>query len=157
MFIFHDLFRKELSLALSASILKTYQFEYSWEKIYPLLGATPNKEAGDIAFPLFLIAKEAKSNPALAAKTLDEGMTDLPDFVSKKLAMGPYLNFFFDFEKIAKKLIPSIIDGTHFKQQLTQNAPKTMIEYSQPNTHKELHVGHMRNLCYGILLQEIWE
>jgi len=24
-----------------------------------------------------------------------------------------------------------------------------MIEYSQPNTHKELHVGHMRNLCLG--------
>ena len=24
-----------------------------------------------------------------------------------------------------------------------------MIEYSQPNTHKILHVGHMRNLCLG--------
>jgi arginyl-tRNA synthetase len=24
-----------------------------------------------------------------------------------------------------------------------------MVEYSQPNTHKELHVGHMRNLCLG--------
>jgi arginyl-tRNA synthetase len=148
-FIFHDLFRKELSLALSASILKTYQFEYSWEKIYPLLGATPNKEAGDIAFPLFLIAKEAKTNPAMAAKTLDQAMIELPDFVAKKMAIGPYLNFFFDFEKIAAKLIPAIIDGTSFSQKLTKDAPKTMIEYSQPNTHKELHVGHMRNLCYG--------
>ncbi len=30
-----------------------------------------------------------------------------------------------------------------------QTSPKTMIEFSQPNTHKELHVGHMRNLCLG--------
>ena len=30
-----------------------------------------------------------------------------------------------------------------------------MIEYSQPNTHKELHVGHMRNLCLGNSIVEI--
>ena len=96
MFIFHDPFRKELSQALNSAISKTFKIEFSWEKIYPLLGATPNKDAGDVAFPLFLIAKEVKSNPALAAKTLDEGMSDLPNFISKKQAMGPYLNFFFD-------------------------------------------------------------
>ncbi|MFN8397516.1 MAG: arginine--tRNA ligase [Bacteroidia bacterium] len=27
-----------------------------------------------------------------------------------------------------------------------------MIEYSQPNTHKEMHVGYMRNLALGDLL-----
>ena len=38
------------------------------------------------------------------------------------------------------------------RKKLTDKTPKTMIEYSQPNTHKELHVGHMRNLCLGSAL-----
>lgn len=149
MFEYHDSFRKELSETLAAAIKSAFSVEFPWEKIYPLLGPTPSKEAGDLAFPLFLVAKEAKTNPAQAAKTLEAAFEKMPDFVLKKMAMGPYLNFFFDFSIIATKLVPSIIDGSAFKKKLTTNAPKTMIEYSQPNTHKELHVGHMRNLCYG--------
>ena len=69
--------------------------------------------------------------------------------MTNKKAMGPYLNFFFDYNKIADKIVPDILSGNLFQRKLTENTPKTMIEYSQPNTHKELHVGHMRNLCLG--------
>jgi arginyl-tRNA synthetase len=148
-FCYHDIFRKELAQAISLGIKNAFSLEIPWEKAYTLLGPTPSKEAGDLAFPLFIVAKEAKTAPPLAAKTLEEALTELPGFVTKKVAMGPYLNFFFDFNQISKDLVPSIISGEHFKQKLTENTPKTMIEYSQPNTHKELHVGHMRNLCYG--------
>lgn len=149
MFAYHDHFRKELSQSLSRGIKTAFSVDVPWEKVYGLLGPTPSKEAGDLAFPLFIIAKEAKTNPAQAAKALEAALTEMPSFVVKKQAMGPYLNFFFDFDGIAKKLLPGIVSGEHFKQKLTLETPKTMIEYSQPNTHKELHVGHMRNLCYG--------
>lgn len=149
MFIHHDCFRKELAQTLSIAIEKSFGFPLVWEKIYSLFGATPSKEAGDLAFPLFTIAKEARSNPAMAAKALEGALTNLPRFVTKTQAQGPYLNFFFDFNAVANNLIPNIISGQMFSQKLTENAPRTMIEYSQPNTHKELHVGHMRNLCLG--------
>lgn len=149
MFTYHDSFRKELSQSISQGIKDAFTLGFPWEKIYGLLGATPSKEVGDMAFPLFIVSKEAKMSPAQASKILDEKLNSLPDFVTKKLVAGPYLNFFFDFNKVAQKLIPAINEGTHFQQKLTENTPKTMIEYSQPNTHKELHVGHMRNLCYG--------
>ena len=32
-----------------------------------------------------------------------------------------------------------------------------MIEYSNVNTHKEYHVGHLRNLCYGDSVVRILE
>ena len=32
-----------------------------------------------------------------------------------------------------------------------------MIEYSQPNTHKEFHVGHLRNVCIGSALINIYK
>lgn len=149
MFLFHDSFRKELSQFLSSEIQQTLNVAVSWEKIYSLFGATPTKAAGDLAFPLFIVAKEAKTNPAQAAKMLEAASNQLPSFVLKKVAAGPYLNFFFDFNLIAQDLIPAIVSGDYFKQPLTENTPKTMIEYSQPNTHKEMHVGHMRNLCLG--------
>lgn len=148
MFIQHDYFKSELAKSLSFAIAKTFNITLPAERLYPLFAPTPSKEAGDLAFPLFLVAKEAKTNPAQAAKTL-EASVELPEFVIKKNALGPYLNFFFDFNAIAKKLIPDIVSGAAFKKKLVENPPRTMIEYSQPNTHKELHVGHMRNLCLG--------
>lgn len=149
MFIHHDFFRLELAKLLSPLIEKTFNISFTVAEVYKLFGATPTKEAGDLAFPLFLVAKAAKTNPAQAVKTLDEALTTLPDFISSKKAAGPYLNFFYNHNIIANKLIPEILNGNFFKQKLTENTPKTMIEYSQPNTHKELHVGHMRNLCLG--------
>ena len=149
MFIHHDIFRKELAQNLAPVVEKTFSISFPWEKIYGLFGATPSKEAGDLAFPMFLIAKEAKTNPAQAAKTLEAAVGNLPNFIREKKAVGPYLNFFFDFDAVGEKLLPEIISGEIFKKKLTENTPKTMVEYSQPNTHKEMHVGHMRNLCYG--------
>ena len=31
-----------------------------------------------------------------------------------------------------------------------------MVEYSQPNTHKEFHVGHLRNVCLGSALVKLF-
>lgn len=149
MFTHHDYIRRELAQSLGPVIESTFKCSFSVEKVYELFAATPSKEAGDIAFALFLLAKEIKQSPAQAAKTLQDALMGLPTFVKSTKAMGPYLNFFFDFNLIAQKLIPQIISGSYFEQKLTELTPKTMIEYSQPNTHKEMHVGHMRNLCLG--------
>lgn len=149
MFKLHDQFRKELASSIADGIQKTFNLTFPVEKIYSLFGPTPTKEAGDLAFPLFIIAKEAKTNPAEAAKKLGENLGNLPKFIGSFKSLGPYLNFFFNLKEVGQELIPEIVNGNYFKKALTENTPKTMIEYSQPNTHKELHVGHMRNLCLG--------
>lgn len=149
MFTHHDSFRYQLAQALSFTIERVFSCSFSTEKVYGLFTPTPTKESGDIAFPLFFLAKEIKLNPAQAAKTLGEALNELPLFVKEKRAIGPYLNFFFDFIQISKIVLPQINSGQFFRQKLTKAPPRTMIEYSQPNTHKEMHVGHMRNLCLG--------
>lgn len=40
-------------------------------------------------------------------------------------------------------------------QQVEENAPLVMIEYSSPNTNKPLHLGHIRNNLLGYSLAEI--
>ncbi len=149
MFIQHDQFKLKLSQNISNLIKKVFDAKIDGEKIYPLLGATPSKENGDLALPLFILAKELKLSPAQAATKLQDASFEWPDFVTKVQAFGPYLNFFFDFNSIGSELIPEILNDHFFQVKLSEKSPKTMIEYSQPNTHKELHVGHMRNLCLG--------
>ncbi len=121
------------------------------EENYLLLGATPNAEMGHMAFPLFSQAKKLKKSPVELAKILDIELKNhsLPAFIEKTLVAGPYLNLFFKTSTLASNVLPIIESQSYFKLKLLTDLPKTMVEYSQPNTHKELHVGHMRNLCLG--------
>ncbi|HHG83271.1 MAG TPA: arginine--tRNA ligase [Bacteroidetes bacterium] len=79
----------------------------------------------------------------LASKLPDSGL------VAEVKPTGPYLNFVLSKEKLGEWVAKSILDGSFFQKKLTAETPRTMIEYSQPNTHKEMHVGHMRNLALG--------
>merc|ERR1712232_804048 len=48
------------------------------------------------------------------------------------------------------QIIPLILDDTNsFLSPLPVNGTRVMVEYSQPNTHKAFHVGHMRNVALG--------
>ena len=65
-------------------------------------------------------------------------------------AVGPYVNFFFDKKVFASSMLEEVFArGIEYG-----NAPKTgervLIEYAAPNTHKEIHVGHLRNFFIGL-------
>ena len=48
------------------------------------------------------------------------------------------------------------LDDGSFLEALKSDAPtRVMIEFSQPNTHKVFHVGHVRNVCVGDTLQRV--
>lgn len=108
----------------------------------------PNTDMGDLAFGCFPLAKALKKGPPMIAQGLIKDLA-VPDFVKTVEAVGPYINFRIKPEGFGQHLLSSIIQGDFFKVPYLQDAPKVMIEFCQPNTHKELHVGHMRNACLG--------
>ena len=116
--------------------------------VYSALVEPPKEDMGHLAFGCFMFAKQLKKSPAQVASELFTAMGPVEGIQSIEVA-GPYLNFKFKSEVLAKNTITNVLNGEMFKIQLVDKAPKTMVEYSQPNTHKELHVGHMRNLCLG--------
>ena len=136
------------------------------EKIASFLGVDPLDfvypplpELGDLSLPLFNLAKSQGKNPALLAQEQAEIMANLPEspdlFLSVK-AVGPYLNFFL---APASFLEGAIIDieqaGSNFGHSKAGQGQRVMLEYSNANTHKEYHVGHLRNLFYGDAIQRI--
>lgn len=120
------------------------------EKLYSHIGEAPQIEMGHFAFACFPLAKALKMGPAQISQQLAEKILESkPEWIESIKAQGPYLNFNLRPGPFAFELLPDILDHAFFQKPLTRNNPKTMIEYSQPNTHKVLHVGHMRNLCLG--------
>lgn len=124
------------------------------DDIYRALVNPPKSELGDLAFGCFILAKNLKVAPPQVSATLaaelmnPQGMKTSHDTMSA-VAAGPYINIKFSEKTHGEAVLSTILDGSYFNKPLVDKSPKTMVEYSQPNTHKELHVGHMRNLCLG--------
>ena len=65
--------------------------------------------------------------------------------VEKIIATGPYLNFFFDSSWIAEQTIEQIVREWDEYGKGKKKNETILIEWRQPNTHKEYHVWHLRN------------
>ncbi len=121
----------------------------------------PKSEMGDLAYPCFDLAKTEKINPAEAAKNLMEKINDKTAKVSlieKVVNYGPYVNFYFKTGEYAKMILDDIVKkGKKYGLNNSGKNKKVLIEYPSNNTHKELHVGHLRNICLGNSLANIFE
>jgi arginyl-tRNA synthetase len=120
---------------------------YDLERVYAFLGAPPKPEFGELALPCFQFGKDLKISPNLVAQKLSDALSS--SGVGIFTAAGPYLNIKVDMSRLIEQSLNGTLSGQNFSQQLVLNPPKLMFEFSQPNTHKELHVGHMRNICLG--------
>ena len=115
-------------------------------EVAQLLSAPPNPEMGDLAFGCFRLAKVLKSAPPKIAAEL-AGRIDRSGIVASAEAAGPYLNLRLSLAEAAAAVLPALARG--LPEPTPRRSEKVMVEFSQPNTHKAFHVGHMRNLSLG--------
>jgi arginyl-tRNA synthetase len=64
-------------------------------------------------------------------------------------AVRGYLNLYFSSGEYAKRVIDSVIELGDTFGRGESKGQKVMVEFSQPNTHKAFHVGHLRNAILG--------
>ncbi len=139
----HALAKKEIFTSLKKAIGKKFTLSAD------MIGAAPKPEMGDFAFPCFALAKGMGRNPAeiateLAAKIGPSSM------IRKILATGPYVNFFVDPTSYGNAVLSDVLKGKkRYGKGTTGKGKRVLVEYAQPNTHKEFHVGHLRNSIYG--------
>ncbi len=78
----------------------------------------------------------------------------LPKEFEKVEAVKGYLNIYFDSRTFARKIVQMVFDeADHFGEG--SEGKTIMVEYSQPNTHKAFHVGHLRNMVLGAAVCKI--
>ena len=127
---------------------------------FKALEQPPEKKLGDYALPCFKFAKAIKKNPNIVAEDLKRELEAANNpWVERIDLKGAFLNIFTNQKEVAKTIIPLLVEGEGFKllsKNSDNNKTKVMIEFSQPNTHKEFHVGHGRNVCLGDSLCRIF-
>jgi arginyl-tRNA synthetase len=116
----------------------------------------PNPNLGDYAFPCFSLAKQFRKNPVEIAKELAAKIKPT-GFIREIKEIGPYLNFFIDKQKLAGTLIKEILAKKEKFGSGKKKKERIMVEFSQANTHKAFHIGHVRNICLGIALSNVLE
>lgn len=118
-----------------------------------LFAVPPDTAMGDLSLPCFGLAKELKLSPALIAEKIAEQLV-LPVVKTVTIA-GPYVNFQFS-EQITEKIVKEILKKTtHYGQTTLGKKKRVMLEYANGNTHKEYHVGHLRNIAFGDAVNRI--
>jgi len=109
-------------------------------------------------------AAEAKSGkkvnvPARAqeiAQLVAEKIGTPPGF-ARVVADKAYVNVYFDTPTYAARVAEAAItEGANFGHGASKGE-RIMIEFSQPNTHKAFHVGHLRNVILGAAMSNILE
>ncbi len=72
-------------------------------------------------------------------------------------AVRGYLNLYFSTAEYSRRVVDTVLaEKDHFGMHPPNNQ-QVMVEYSQPNTHKPLHVGHLRNMILGASICNILE
>ena len=80
---------------------------------------------------------------------------ELPLTFSKIESVNGYLNIKFVSEYYAKRVVDSILEQADRYGSVESTGERVMVEYSQPNTHKAFHVGHLRNMVLGSAICEL--
>ena len=148
-----------VSILVNVVAKDPWNLSLSADELESLLEVPKDRSHGDWAFPCFTLAKQLRKGPPVIAKELHAQLvTNLSaqTAISSVEAEGPYLNFKLNKAELAATLIPEILEGS-FLLRRTPKAERVMIEYSNPNTHKAFHVGHLRNASLGDSLARLYD
>jgi arginyl-tRNA synthetase len=103
-----------------------------------------------------IAALEARSGKKVIvpqrAQEIAEGVAvyiGTPEGFSHIEAVRGYLNLYFETGDFSSKVVENVLDrGDNFGRGEDKDE-QVMVEYSQPNTHKSFHVGHLRSAILG--------
>ncbi len=137
--------------------LKKIGANLSEDEIEKAIEIPPSPKMGDFAFPCFPLAAILKKNPSQIAVEIKKQIHSNKKF-EKIVVSEPYVNFFVDKLNFSKKIIGEILKKKNsFGKFSSAKKEKITVEFSQPNTHKAFHVGHIRGTSLGESISRILE
>lgn len=135
--------------AIKAALGKTYAVQVDE------LGEPPNAAMGDLAFPCFTLAKGLGRSPVEIAAELAPKV-EVGEWIERVRAEGPFVNVFLRQSTFAQAVLRDIaLSGEAYGRSSVGAGKRVLVEYANPNTHKELHIGHVRNFLVGRLVVEL--
>lgn len=132
--------------------------EFQWNSI-------PFTATWGISIPCFpLAAQEARSgkkiNVPQRAQEIASALAEyigIPDGFSQVEGVKGYLNLYFSAAEYTQRVIDRVLAAGPDFGRHSSLGEQVMVEFSNPNTHKAFHVGHLRSAILGDSLSRILE
>lgn len=80
-----------------------------------------------------------------------------PEGYARAEAVRGYLNLYYETGEFSRRVIDTAIDQADEFGHGLDKGEQVMVEFAQPNTHKAMHVGHLRNMMFGAAVANILE
>lgn len=118
----------------------------------------PKTDFGDYAVSTaFELAKKLGKKPEEIAKQLAEKINhNKPEEITEVKTVGGYVNFYLSPDFLQKELGKIHGDKENFGKTDLGQGRTVIIDYSQPNIAKKMHVGHLRTTILGDALSNIY-
>ena len=142
----YETFLGEVRRALADALTRLGQEEVI------VLETPPDPKLGDIASTIsFSLAKRMRRSPAQVAQQILAHISVAPEsMIDHVESSGPYLNFFMKTQRIAQATIDEVTaKGGSYGSVDVGNGRRVLIEHTNVNPNKAIHIGHARNTCLG--------
>ncbi len=129
------------------------------DKLEIVIDYPKNEQFGDYTSNIAMVlAKKLGKSPMEIANQLSSVISHqssgMDTFEKIEVAAPGYINFY-----LSKKYLQGVVEKINIENSNFGTAEKknekVMIEFSQPNTHKEFHIGHLRNVFIGASLVSV--
>ena len=116
----------------------------------------PKDNMGDYSIQCANLRNEEYSNPIEIANLIREKFNDEENNFSLIKVMGPYINFYLNYEKFNAEVIKDIEINDHYGSLNQGNNEALLIEHTSINPNAEPHIGRCRNSLIGDFMSNLY-
>ena len=116
----------------------------------------PKDDMGDYSIQCSNLRNEEYSNPIEIANLIKDKFIDDENNFSNIKVMGPYINFYLDYDKFSSKLINEIESNDNYGSLNQGNGESLLIEHTSINPNAEPHIGRCRNSLIGDFMSNLY-
>ena len=116
----------------------------------------PKDDMGDYSIQCANLKNEEYSNPIEIANMIKDRFNDEDNNFSDIKIMGPYVNFYLNYDNFSSKIINEIELNNNYGSLNQGNNESLLIEHTSINPNAEPHIGRCRNSFIGDFMSNLY-
>ncbi len=117
----------------------------------------PKDDMGDYSVQCASLRNEEHNNPVEIANYIKENFNDDKKYFSEIKTIGPYVNFYLDYNVFNKNIINEIESSKKYGSLNQGNNEELLIEHTSINPNAEPHIGRCRNSLIGDFMSNLYK